>query len=292
MNNRILVSPYDGKEFELNGLNKWKLRDIHYQEEIKIAKKILTLPAFSEERKKLLNESYEFVETLKLLYEKPEVNGSFGATLTTVKLVIDVIKERLKHMQKPQLVYEAGVGMGYAVRNIIEIPQIQYHGCDVTLFPEVAALCNSYDNLFLHERTLYEDLLDMKDNSIDVFYADNVIEHLIPDEADLIFKVLYRKMKRKGVLIFFIPNWHNGPHDVSMYYLKKGTKAIGFHFMEMSCLETTKLAVSHGFKPNMIIKSGKVEKDILYLKNIKITIVIKLHSLEFWCLTRFLFPPK
>ena len=96
MNNRILVSPYDGKEFELNGLNKWKLRDIHYQEEIKIAKKILTLPAFSEERKKLLNESYEFVETLKLLYEKPEVNGSFGATLTTVKLVIDVIKERLK----------------------------------------------------------------------------------------------------------------------------------------------------------------------------------------------------
>jgi len=95
MNNRILVSPYDGKEFELNGLNKWKLRDIHYQEEIKIAKKILTLPAFSEERKKLLNESYEFVETLKLLYEKPEVNGSFGETLTTVKLVIDVIKERL-----------------------------------------------------------------------------------------------------------------------------------------------------------------------------------------------------
>ena len=269
MKKDVLVSPVDGKVIELDAYNRWQLRDIHYQEEIKMAKKILELPPFSKERSRLLNEGYTFVEALKLRYEKPAVDGSFGATPVTVKLVAEVVKERLKTIGNKQLVYEAGVGMGYAIRDIIEIPGIRYYGCDVALFPEVRAMCNSYKNLFLNERTLYEDLLEMKDNSIDVFYADNVIEHLLPDEADEIFKVLYRKIKRKGQLILFIPNWHNGPHDVSMYYLKRGNRATGFHFMEMSYGETIKFACGHGFKANYIIRSRKVEKDIFGIKNLK-----------------------
>lgn len=262
-----IISPVDGREISLDGLTRRQLRDIHYQEEVKMAKRILMYPPFSEERKQLLNEGYAFVETLKLMYERTEVE-SFGASPWTVKLVTNAVKERIKKTGKAQVVYEAGVGMGYAVRNIIKIPHVLYYGCDVTLFPDVASMTKQYNNLILHERTLYEDLLDMEDNSIDVFYADNVIEHLFPDEADCIFELLYRKMKKKGILILFIPNWHTGPHDVTKFYLKKGQPAKGFHFMEMSCMETTRLLCRHRFIPNKIIKNGKIENDRLCLKNL------------------------
>lgn len=271
----IIISPVDGRQIDLTGLSRKQLRDIHYQEETKMAKRILTYSPFSEERKHLLNEGYAFVETLKLMYERSTVE-SFGASPWTVRLVKNAVKKRIQKTHQKQVVYEAGVGIGYAVKNIIEMPNIFYYGCDVTLFPDVAKMAKQHNNLILHERTLYEDLLEMEDDSIDVFYADNVIEHLIPDEADYIFELLYRKMKKKGILILLIPNWHTGPHDVTKYYLKKGQRAKGFHFMEMSCIETTKLLCRHGFKPNKVIKNGKIENDIFCMNNL-----IRIFK-EFW----------
>lgn len=264
-----LKSPVDGRIIDITRLNRWQLRDIHYQEEIKMAKMILELPPFSEERKKLLNEGYAFVETLKLRYEKADAQESFGASPMSVKAVKDIIESRTALMKCGQVVYEAGVGLGYALREIIELPKVKFYGCDVNLFDDVAEMCKMYHNLILHERTLYEDLMHMEDNSIDVFYADNVFEHLIPDEVDTIIDILYRKMKKGGVIILFIPNWNNGPHDVTMYYLEKGQKATGFHFMEMSYFETMKLMCSHRFKPSYILKENRVEKDNYYLKNLK-----------------------
>lgn len=265
----ILISPVDKREISLTGMSRRALRDLHYTEEIKMAKMILALPPFSEERKQLLNEGYDFVEALKLRYER-NTNESFGASSASVKLVKDMIEQRKNRKKGTQIVYEAGVGTGYALRCLIELPEVEYHGCDVVLFPDVADMRCCYENLFLNERTLYEDLLEMRDNSIDVFYADNVIEHLLPDEADSIFEILHRKMKRGGQLILFIPNWHNGPHDVSMYYLKKGSRATGFHFMEMSYLEMVKFACRHGFKANYIARSYKsIERDRFGIKNLK-----------------------
>ncbi len=269
MEEEILISPVDQRAIPLTGMSRRELRDLHYTEEIKMSKMILDLPPFSMERKKLLNEGYAFVEALKLRYE-PNVNGSFGSTPASVKLVKDMIELRKKAGEERQIVYEAGVGTGYALRSLIDLPGVEYHGCDVVLFPDVAAMSRRYKNLFLNERTLYEDLQEMRDNSIDIFYADNVIEHLVPDEADLIFKVLRRKMKRGGQLILFIPNWHDGPHDVSMYYLKKGSRATGFHFMEMSYLETVRLVCKHGFKADYIVQSYKnIERDRFGVRNLK-----------------------
>ena len=269
MEREKMKSPVDGRVIDIDGLNRWQLRDVHYQEEIKMAKRILQLPPFSEERKKLLNEGYFFVETLKLQYEKADADGSFGATPVTVNVIENIVNARMHQLGRTQTLYEAGVGSGYAIRKIMEIPDIIYYGCDVTLLKEVEDLSRKYSNLILHERTLYEDLIQMKDDSIDVFYADNVIEHLMPDEADAIFEELYKKMKKGGLLVLFIPNWNNGPHDVTKYYLPRGHKATGFHFMEMSYFETIRLLVKKRFKPNYIYKNGIVEKDPFGLKNIK-----------------------
>lgn len=270
MGDDILKSPIDGREISVRDMSRRELRKLHYTEEIKMAEMIFSFKPFSKERKELLNNGYDFVENLKLRYERTG-NGSFGASPATVKLVRDVVEKRKEKGNKQQIIYEAGVGMGYAVKELATIPDVKFWGCDVALLPNVKEMIQENPELRIRENTLYDDLEKIRDDFIDVFYADNVIEHLIPDEALFILKRLNKKMKRGGQLIWIIPNRYLGPHDVSKYYLPKGEKATGFHFMEMSYQETVKLAIRCGFKPKWIVKrTGRkfyIEKDPLYLKN-------------------------
>lgn len=272
MTEEYLVSPVDGREISLKGMSRIELRDLHYAEEVKMAKMVLSYKPFSKQRIQLLNRGYEFVESLKLRYERNE-EGSFGASPTSVKIVKDVISYRQERSQTQQVVYEAGVGTGYAVKELSAIKGVKFCGCDVTLLPSVKKIMKEDQGICIHERTLYDDLEEMPNESIDVFYADNVIEHLIPDEVPFIFKRLNKKMKKGGQLIWFIPNKFLGPQDVSKYYLPKGQKAVGFHFMEMGYGECICLAVKYGFKPKWIVKKAGngfcVEKDQFFVKNLK-----------------------
>lgn len=272
MTEEQLISPVDHKEISLSGMSKIEMRDLHYTEEVKMAKMILSYKPFSKQRSQLLNRGYEFVENLKLRYERND-EGSFGASPLSVKIIKDVISYRQERNQTQQIVYEAGVGTGYAVKELSVIKGVKFYGCDITLLPSVKKIMQEDQTICIHERTLYEDLEKMPNESIDVFYADNVIEHLIPDEVPFIFRRLNKKMKKGGQLIWFIPNKYLGPQDVSKYYLPKGQKAAGFHFMEMGYGECIFLALKHGFKPKWIVKkSGNslcVERDYLFIKNFK-----------------------
>lgn len=267
----ILVSPVDNREILLNGLSRRELRDLHYIEEAKMAKMILSYAPFSEERRQMLNKGYNFVENLKLHYERTE-SESFGATPASVELVKKVIENRKKNSKRQQIVYEAGVGMGYAVKELAALSGVKFYGCDVSLLSFVREMIEKHKELHIHEKTLFDDLAAIDDNFIDVFYADNVMEHMIPDEISYVLKRLNKKMRKGGQLILLIPNSNLGPYDVSRYYLPKGHKAAGFHFMEMGYGECLRLLVSHGFKPKWIAKSEKgryvVERDLFFIKNI------------------------
>ena len=113
--------------------------------------------------------------------------------------------------------------------------------------------------------------MKMPDGSIDLFYADNVIEHMIPDEIYATFKLLYRKMRVGGKLVLMIPNRYTGPHDITQYYLPKGHRATGFHFMELTYAEGISLGIGNGFLPVYIVKKDGnmlcVKKDYLLIKN-------------------------
>lgn len=243
----ILISPVDQREILLTGMFRRELRDLHYSEEIKMAEMILSLPPFSEERKQLLNEGYAFVEALKLCYER-NVNGSFGSSPASVKLIEDIIEQRKKRKKGIQIVCEAGVGAGYAVERLDAVSGVKFYGCDVKILPSVREIMRRDQELCILERTLYEDLAELENDWIDVFYTDNVIEHLIPDEVSHIIKRLYRKMKIGGQLIWFIPNKYTGPNDVSRYYLPKGHAATGFHSREMGYGECLRLAIGKSIR--------------------------------------------
>ena len=77
-------------------------------------------------------------------------------------------------------------------------------------------------------------------NSIDIFYADNVFEHFFPDEAENIYFEVVKKLKKDANVFLIIPNRFIRPHDVSGWFLPFGSKAKGFHFMEMRFNDITK----------------------------------------------------
>ena len=128
----ILISPVDGRKIDIDGMSRKQLRDLHYQEEIRMVELIRSYPPFSEKRRKLLHEGYAFVESLKLVYEGAG-QGSFGASNASVQLVRSLLSDGDQGAVK--VVYEAGVGLGFAAKVIADMPNVQFWGCDVEILP-------------------------------------------------------------------------------------------------------------------------------------------------------------
>lgn len=154
--------------------------------------------------------------------------------------------------------YEAGVGSGFSANRFLEYNYVKMKGCDVVLSERVKQLTEQYSDRFcFSEKTLYEDLKNIEDESIDIFYADNVFEHLIPDEFPMIMEVLKRKLKKNALLFLFIPNRLAGPGDVSRFYLNVGERAQGFHFMELSYTEVIRALSEYNIVPYRNIFYGR-----------------------------------
>lgn len=91
----------------------------------------------------------------------------------------------------------------------------------------------SPDNFSL---VLYDgyDLGLIKDNSIDIVFSDQLIEHLHIDDTRLHFETIKRILKPGGLYLFRTPHAYNGPHDVSKYF---SNTSEGFHLKEWTFIE-------------------------------------------------------
>lgn len=171
---------------------------------------------------------------------------SCGASVNSAGLV----RKFIEREKRPLTLYEAGVGRGFSASIFMKNHNVSMQGCDVMLYDSVKELMQEYPGrLSVEEATLYDSLKRLDDESIDIFYADNVFEHLFPDELPGIMKELARTLKHGALLFLFIPNRFVGPNDVSVYFLKMGQKAEGFHFMEMSYKEVTDVFGKYGIFP-------------------------------------------
>lgn len=252
MKQRFITRISDGQSVDLAKLNRKKLQRLHYEEEKYVANKIRELPSFSQERKELMQQGYDLVNEIMKWY-LPETNISYGAQGKTVELVCRLLNQN----KEKKLLFEAGVGTGFSCESFIKQPNVTVRGCDVLVSDKVRQLTERYSNIIIDEDTLYNSLQKMEDNSIEYFYADNVFEHLLPDEFPQILNSLFHKMKKGGILILVIPNRLTGPGDVSKYFIEQGKPAEGFHFMEMSYSETLRKFKRFGIVPEYFIWRDK-----------------------------------
>lgn len=87
--------------------------------------------------------------------------------------------------------------------------------------------------------------IPVPNNSIDIIYSDQLMEHLHPDDAHDQLKNIHLALAPRGVYLCCTPSRLNGPHDVSYYF---DTVATGFHLMEYTITDLSKLFKKAGFK--------------------------------------------
>jgi len=86
--------------------------------------------------------------------------------------------------------------------------------------------------------------LGLKDGSIDVAFSDQLIEHLLPEDAEFHFALARRILRDGGVYILSTPHAFFGPHDISGYF---SDAPEGLHFKEWTYSEIAGILKRLGF---------------------------------------------
>lgn len=86
--------------------------------------------------------------------------------------------------------------------------------------------------------------LNLDDESVDVVFSDQLIEHLHPEDTVEHFRLVKRILKKNGVYIFRTPHRYSGPHDISAYF---SDVPEGFHLKEWTYTELAELLGSLSF---------------------------------------------
>lgn len=87
--------------------------------------------------------------------------------------------------------------------------------------------------------------IPIAEQSADVAYSDQLMEHLHPDDAFQQLENIYRALSPGGVYLCVTPNRISGPHDISRHF---DTVATGFHMKEYTVTELSALFAQVGFR--------------------------------------------
>lgn len=86
--------------------------------------------------------------------------------------------------------------------------------------------------------------IPIDNDTIDVAYSSNLMEHLHPDDAIDQLKNVLKSLKKGGAYYCLTPNRLNGPHDISKFFDQTATC---FHLKEYTNGELAKIMRNAGF---------------------------------------------
>lgn len=82
------------------------------------------------------------------------------------------------------------------------------------------------------------------DESVDILFSDQLVEHFHPEDTALHFQTAHRILKKGGKYIFRTPHAFSGPHDISKYF---SDTPEGFHLKEWTYTEIRPVLRQAGF---------------------------------------------
>lgn len=99
--------------------------------------------------------------------------------------------------------------------------------------------------------------LDVPENSIDLAFSYQFLEHLHPDDVELHLETAFRILKPGAGYLISTPHAFSGPHDISAYF---SDTPQGFHLKEWTYRELFALAKKVGFSNAYVYRFGKPQK--------------------------------
>jgi SAM-dependent methyltransferase len=238
-----------GEKIDISSLSVEDLTRVHYEEEVAYGNEILKTPPFSQKRVKLMKEGYKFIT--KIMKEFAAKTGK-KVNLGSRKIYFEIIEKVLTEYKKKSFnsnraairFFEAGIGTGLILKDLALLEDVDASGCDII----VDLVTPLPDKVNVYEGTVHDVLSTLPDSSIDIFYWNDVFEHIPVDEINPLLEIIHSKLSHNGIIITVTPNWHLRPTNITETFHPHGTEAKGFHFKEYTYNAVTGLLENHGFK--------------------------------------------
>jgi SAM-dependent methyltransferase len=200
----------------------------HYEVERALATKLKE--ASREERKIIYSTMYD--ELFQKVPDHPRLTAREDRTLTSAA---NQSKMKLleRFMDSSKVFVEFAPGDCRFALEVCKYFKFVY-GIDIS--DQRGHIQNVPDNF---ELIIYDGYnLALKENSVDVVFSDQLIEHLHPEDTVLHFQLIKNILKKEGVYVFRTPHRFSGPDDISGYF---SDEPEGFHLKEWTYTELTSL---------------------------------------------------
>lgn len=228
----------------LEGRTYERIRE-HYDIEKRLASRLMN--STGEERLSLYRTLYD--ELFQLVPDHPQI-AKKNSKEQTSKRVAQGLRFIKRFIQGVDCFMEVGPGdCALAIKVAEIVPHV--YAVDVSseiskgvIFPRNFTLCIS-DGC----------TIPVPDNSVDLAYSDQLMEHLHPDDAYAQLKNIYAALKKdKGRYVCITPHRYTGPRDISRFF---DDVATGFHLKEYTISELLHMFREVGFKKVYIYSGGK-----------------------------------
>ncbi len=238
---------------------------LHYETEKRLAQRLRQ--STKTERQHLYSEVYD--ELYRTITFEPLVERSKNAEAQA--WVANYRMDLLRPFLSPEKTYgEVGPGdccVALAVQPLVK----KVYAIDVSA--EISKSVTFPENF---ELVLFDGCnIPLPDNSLDVAYSNQVIEHLHPDDAADQIKSIYQKVAPGGYFICITPNRLSGPHDISQYFDEVATC---FHLKEYTTTELYHVLRDAGFQRVWLYKSRKTQNIKIPLNGVTLPIISLLES--------------
>lgn len=206
----------------------------HFEVEKELADKLRRAPA--QERPRLYGQLYD--ELFRRVPDHPQIRQKNDPEFSA-KRVSQKLKLLRRYLGREKTFLEVGAGdcqLSIAVAPFVKKVISQDVSRGITESGKLPAnmelkITNGIDT-------------GVPDNSIDLAYSNQLMEHLHPDDARQQLQNIYRALKAGGKYIIITPNCLSGPHDISRYF---SDTAQGFHLHEYTYRELVALLRQIGF---------------------------------------------
>lgn len=218
----------------------------HYEIEKDLARLLLNAP--QQERTRLAAAVYDELYRRVPHHPQHTQKNSPAAVADAVKTQMQLLQPFLQHCTT-----FLEIGPGDCALSLKVAAQVaQVYAVDVS--SEITRMSVAPENFTL----LLSDgrNIPLKNQSVDLAYSNQLMEHLHPDDAIEQLRNIYGVLAEGGIYLCVTPSRLTGPHDISKYF---DEVASGFHLKEYSVRELHGLFKQAGFAKihAMIGLSGK-----------------------------------
>ena len=237
----------NGSVRDLATLGPEQLRELHWQEEQILARRIVDAPKDSRERAVAIRLAYDTIARIQTAR-----NRDSGAPLVMgldqryVRLVLSLLRRRRRHGLAASF-FEVGFGSGVMLKTVAD------EGYDVAGVEVSAALHREACDLLgpgYREWLLVGDVRTVaagQQGRHGLVFWNDVFEHIPPDEILEYLQAIRSMLMPGGLLVTITPNWHMRPSDITRDFHPRRTEAVGLHLKEYTLREVCVLLRQAGF---------------------------------------------